>query len=83
MTYKAQNDILISYQRDKHFERMVRYMNISNKIMDAIVVLMDSEIRERIHGKLAPCSNEEFLKAYCNVEPTFESVLFSEFSIDL
>lgn len=31
---------------------------------DACVVLMDDEIREDLHGDMAPCSNQEFLDAY-------------------
>lgn len=28
------------------------------------VELMDNEIREKLHNKIAPCTNEEFLEAY-------------------
>ncbi len=31
---------------------------------DACVTLMDDEIREDLHGDMAPCSNQEFLDAY-------------------
>lgn len=31
---------------------------------DAAVVLMDDEIREELHGKLAPCTDQEFFDAY-------------------
>lgn len=31
---------------------------------DEIVEMMDDDIRERLHFKLAPCTDEEFLKAY-------------------
>ena len=58
-------------------------MTVDNKTMDAIVVLMDDEIREKTHFELAPCSNEEFLKRYCELDPQFESGLESEFSIEL
>jgi hypothetical protein len=30
----------------------------------AAVMLMDDEIRERLHSELAPCSDQEFLDAY-------------------
>ena len=33
-------------------------------LYSAAVNLMDDEIREELHGELAPCSDEEFLKAY-------------------
>lgn len=37
---------------------------INNGFYDAAVVLMDDEIREDLHNKLAPCTEEEFLEAY-------------------
>jgi len=58
-------------------------MEIKDKTMDAIAVLMDEEIREKVYFEIAPCSNEEFLKRYCELDPQFESVLKSEFSIEL
>lgn len=56
---------------------------VEDRIMDAIVVLMDNDIREKVHFEIAPCSNEEFLKRYCEFDPKFEDVLKSEFSIEL
>lgn len=56
---------------------------VEDKTMDAIVVLMDNDLREKVHFEIAPCSNEEFLKRYCELNPQFESVLKSEFSIEL
>ncbi|MDF2649395.1 MAG: hypothetical protein K0Q73_5200 [Paenibacillus sp.] len=31
---------------------------------EALVQLMDEEIREELHSKLAPCSEQEFAEAY-------------------
>lgn len=31
---------------------------------DAAVNLMDDEIREQLHSKLAPCSDQDFIDAY-------------------
>lgn len=56
---------------------------VEDRIMDAIVVLMNNDLREKVHFEIAPCSNTEFLKRYCELEPQFESVLKSEFSIEL
>ena len=56
---------------------------VEDRIMDAIVVLMDSDLREKVHFEIAPCSNTEFLKRYCELDPQFESVLKSEFGIEL
>lgn len=51
--------------------------------MDAIAVLMDDETREKVHHELAPCEPIEFLKRYCELEPSFEAVLKGEFSIEI
>lgn len=34
---------------------------------DAIVNLMDDDIREQTHLECAPCTNTEFLEAYCKL----------------
>ena len=49
------------------------------KNWEAIVNLMDDEIREQVHMELAPCTDEEFLARYLELDPEFESVL-NEFS---
>lgn len=56
---------------------------LTQDLMDAIVVFMDDEIREKIHWALAPCTPEDFLKAYVKENPDFEDFLYSEFSIEL
>ena len=58
-------------------------MHISQKTMDAIAVFMDDEIREKVHYELAPCDPEMFLRRYLELDPDFENVLKSEFSIDM
>ena len=32
---------------------------------DAATMIMDDDIRELVHHKLAPCSDQEFFDAYC------------------
>ncbi len=32
---------------------------------EVAIALMDDEIREYLHGKLAPCSDQEFFDEYC------------------
>lgn len=32
---------------------------------EACVSLMDDEIREELHAEMAPCTEQEFLDAYC------------------
>lgn len=51
--------------------------------MDIIATYMDDDKREQVHNELAPCSPEEFLKRYIELDPEFEDVLKSEFSIEL
>ena len=33
--------------------------------MDAVVALMDDDIREELHMEIAPCTEQEFVDAYC------------------
>lgn len=49
------------------------------KNWEAIVNLMNDEIRERVAFELAPCTEEEFLKRYLELDPDFQKVLDSEF----
>ena len=58
-------------------------MKVEDRTMDAIAVLMNTELREKVHFEIAPCSNEEFLKRYCELAPQFKSQLKSEFGIEL
>ena len=32
--------------------------------MDAVVDMMDDELREEMHNELAPCTDQEFVDAY-------------------
>lgn len=52
------------------------------KNMDVIANYMDDEIREQVHGEIAPCTDEEFLKRYVELDPAFNTLLKSEFGID-
>ena len=56
---------------------------ITQKLMDAIAVYMDDEKREKVHFELAPCDPVDFLKRYLELDPDFEEVLKSEFSIEM
>lgn len=51
--------------------------------IDVIANYMDDNIREQVHNELAPCKPKEFLKRYIELDPEFESLLKSEFSIDM
>lgn len=55
---------------------------ISDELMMNIVSYMDDDIREEIHSKFAPCSNEKFIEEYCNIDYVFRDLLKEEFNID-
>lgn len=40
---------------------MREFYRITNEQMEALEVYMDSDIREEVHYRFAPCTNEEFL----------------------
>lgn len=40
---------------------MAKFYRINNQEMEALAVYMDSDIREEVHFRFAPCTNEEFL----------------------
>lgn len=54
-----------------------------DSMMDIIATYMDDQKRESIHIELAPCSPEEFLKRYVQLDPDFEELLLTEFGIEL
>lgn len=58
-------------------------LRITNTLMEAIAMYMDTDARERVHWELAPCTNEEFLSRYCELEPDFADLLKSEFNVDI
>lgn len=59
-------------------------MNITNNTMEAIASYMNEEIRERVHFEMVPCSNEAFIRRYCEYDTEFEdSILKKEFGLCL
>ena len=52
---------------------------IEKKTFDAIVNLMDDDIRERVHSEVAPCAEAAFLKRYLELDPSFADALRQEF----
>ena len=55
---------------------------ITQKDMDIIGTYMDDDIRETVHAELAPCSPEEFISRYLELDPDFEELLKTEFSFE-
>lgn len=56
---------------------------ITDSTMEVIASYMDDEIIEELNFKMAPCTNEKFLKAYVERVPDFSELLENEFSIDI
>lgn len=56
---------------------------LTQELLNNIAVYMNDDIREKIHRAFAPCTPEDFLKAYVKEDPDFEDLLYSEFSIEL
>lgn len=64
---------------------MKRYgeeFRLDQELMDTIATYMDDEIREQVHGELAPCEPEEFLERYLELDPEFLELLENEFGIE-
>ena len=55
---------------------------ITDEDMRNIAGYMDDEIREELHGQLAPCEPEEFLKAYIERDPDILPILENEFGFE-
>ena len=56
---------------------------IGQELMDVIASYMDDEKREAVHAEMAPCSNEEFILRYLELDPDFEELLRIEFSVEV
>lgn len=64
---------------------------IDDLTMENIATYMDEEVREKVHSKEAPCSNEHFLVAYYEElqsgefekQSEFYDLLLNEFNIDI
>ena len=70
---------------------MSKKYKIDDLTMENIATYMDDEVREKVHSKEAPCSNEHFLIAYYeelqsserhNTEGFFDILLY-EFDINI
>ena len=74
--------------RDKNTQKrskiMTRYnapYTLDQSTLDAIAMYMDDDIRETVHAELAPCTPDEFLIRYVELDPDFADLLDSEFCI--
>ena len=60
----------------------IRGKKITDLDMRVIASYMDDDIREQLHSKLAPCSNEKFLKAYIKRDRSILPILRNEFGYE-
>lgn len=66
-------------------------MRITDNTMEAIAIYMDDEIREQVHFKYAPYTNEYFVKQYYLtalknnriLAKEFREIIVNEFDIDI
>ena len=56
---------------------------INQGLMATIATYMNDDIREIVHAELAPCTPDEFLKRYLELDPNFETLLNNEFCIEI
>ena len=56
---------------------------IDDKTMNLLVHYMDEDLREKVHYELAPCSNEKFLKRYCELDLSFKNLVKNEFATEI
>lgn len=52
---------------------------LTPEIMSDICTYMNDDIREQVHSGLVPCTLEEFLKRYLELDSDFMNLLKSEF----
>jgi len=67
-------------EMEKIFEDIYDETHMTDPEMDALVNYMDDDIREKVHQELAPCTHEEFILRYIELDPEFEKVIDQEFS---
>lgn len=76
----------IQWNKESEETTMLRYgrnTEISNELMNTIATYMLDDIREQVHSELAPCTHEEFLKRYIELDPDFEELLYKEFGLEM
>lgn len=61
---------------------MINGKAIDDGMMALLASYMDDDIRESLHRDLAPCTHDEFIAAYIDKDPEFETFLNAEFSVD-
>jgi len=50
---------------DEYDRRFAEDAAAAKRLYNAAVALMDDDLRESLHNEIAPCTDREFLVAYC------------------
>lgn len=72
----------IKSEEEMKMKRYGEEFTLTQELMDTIATYMDDEVREDVHCELAPCSPEEFLERYLELDPDFADLLSGEFGIE-
>jgi hypothetical protein len=60
---------------------MKSYNEIEKKTWEDIATYMIDDLREKVNSELAPCSQDEYMRRYLELDPEFAELLGSEFGI--
>ena len=63
--------------------KRMKIREVNQVRLDEIAGYMNDEIREQVHAELAPCTPEEFLIRYLQLDCEFIKLLLSEFNIEI
>ena len=63
--------------------KRMKIREVNQVRLDEIAGYMNDEIREQVHAELAPCTPEEFLTRYLQLDCEFIKLLLSEFNIEI
>ena len=63
--------------------KRMKIRDVNQVRLDEIAGYMNDEIREQVHAELAPCTPEEFLTRYLQLDCEFIKLLLSEFNIEI
>lgn len=56
---------------------------ISADVLLQAAGFMNESLREKVHAELAPCTNDQFVQRYCQLDPSFADTMYGEFNIDV
>lgn len=56
---------------------------ISPEVLIQAANLMNDALREKVHSELTPCTNDQFVQRYCQLDPSFADTMLNEFNIDV